>query len=90
MEQTNELKPGDIVKIKKEWLNSPTEAESVFLVLKNNFDIKNKRCQIEIIEGRGSKLPIRPIEVVSFEMVYKPVDFNIEDYINSKKALAQC
>lgn len=55
---------GDIVTIKPEWLDSAENAENEYLVVDVNYE--TKRCYIEPI---NSDLPIRPQELVSFDMI---------------------
>ncbi len=55
---------GDIVTIKPEWLDSAEKAENEYMVVNVNYE--TKRCYIEPI---NSDLPIRPQELVSFDMI---------------------
>ena len=59
-------KLGDIVKIKKEWLDTPVGRSNRYIVT----DVNNttKRCYIKCVT---SNLPLVPEELVSFEMIEK-------------------
>lgn len=60
------FKAGDIVKIKPEWLNMPSERSNRYIV--TNVNEATKRCHIQCIT---SVLPLTPTELVGFDMIEK-------------------
>lgn len=61
MENSIVYRPGDRVRIVKEWRDQPDEGEAVFVVVEDNGD----RCVIELV----CDLPIRPQEIVGKNMI---------------------
>ena len=61
-------KLGDIVKIKPEWLNMPSERNNRYIV--TNVNEVTKRCHIQCVT---SDLALIPTELVGFDMIEKIV-----------------
>lgn len=55
---------GDIVVIKPEWIESKETADAEYMVVDVNYE--TKRCYIEPVD---CDLPIKPQELVSFDMI---------------------
>jgi hypothetical protein len=61
MENSVNYRPGDRVRIAREWRDRPDEAEAIYTVIEDNGD----RCIIELV----CDLPIRPQETVRKHMI---------------------
>lgn len=61
---TSAFNIGDLVRIKKEWLDSEQEADKVFTVV--NVNEVTHRC---IIEWQNSGMALAPTELVGFDMI---------------------
>lgn len=55
---------GDIVTIAPEWIDSKEKADAEYMVVDVNYE--TKRCYIEPVD---CDLPIKPQEMVSFDMI---------------------
>ena len=74
-------KLGDIVKIRKEWLNTPSERNNRYIV--TNVNTVTKRCYIKCVT---SNLPLVPEELVGFNMIEKITIERVAEKFNYSKS----
>lgn len=80
---TGSFKSGDIVRIKPEFCDTPSEADNIYLIKEMRVNSYTERCIIQPLTGPSSKLPIVPSQTVGLNML-NPTGINAEEYIKKK------
>lgn len=75
---------GDIVSIKPEWLNPGESADVEFMVVDVNYE--TKRCYIEPV---CCDLPLKPQNLVAFEMLILKKESEAVEKVKQKRKMSQ-
>ena len=81
---SNEFKSGDIVRIKPEFCDTPSEADNIYLIREMRVNSYTERCIIQPLTGPSSKLPIVPSQTVGLNML-KHTGINVNEYLKKEK-----